>query len=98
HRVSSLFPYPTLFRSQTYVGGAQDGINAGSSRVDARVAFDAFGNAYITYLAAASASDVRLVVGRSSNGGASWSFVSAVSNTFPEDRKSTRLNSSHESI
>jgi len=59
------------------LGGAQDGKPASTNRTDARVAFDRFGNCYVTYIVAPSASEVRVVCGRSSNGGQSFSFVDA---------------------
>ena len=64
----------------TTLGGAQDGLDAFTERTDARVAFDAFGNCYVTYIVAASSTEIRLVAARSSDGGATFSFTAAASN------------------
>ncbi len=60
------------------LGANQDRLSAGTSRVDPHVTFDSFGNAYATYEVAASRSELRIIVARSSDGGATWSASTAV--------------------
>ena len=55
--------------SKAYIGSAQDKLIANTPRVDARAAFDSYGNLYVAYMCAASASEVRVMVARSSDGG-----------------------------
>lgn len=61
------------------LGAAQDHLSGSTSRVDPHLAFDAFGNLYVTYEVASSSSEIRVIVARSSDGGASFTAVTAVS-------------------
>ena len=61
----------------TSLVGTQDGFNAGNPRPDAHVAFDSFGNLYLTYMVAASSTEIRVVVLRSTNGGQTFSSLGA---------------------
>jgi hypothetical protein len=61
----------------TQLVGAQDGFNAGNPRPDAHIAFDSFGNLYLTYMVAASPTEIRLVVLRSTNGGQTFTSLGA---------------------
>jgi len=61
--------------SLTSITGSTDGLSPANPRVDARIAFDSFGNAYVAYEVAAHSNEIRIVVARSSNGGASFSGV-----------------------
>ncbi len=67
--------------TSSLLGGAQDGVNANTIREDPHVAFDSYGNCYVAYVVAAGTNEVRAVCGRSSNGGASFSFVTAAGGT-----------------
>lgn len=71
----------------TTLVGSQDGLNASNPRPDAHVAFDSFGNLYLTYLVAASVNETRVVVLRSTDGGASFSSLGAAvsGTTFDPD-------------
>jgi hypothetical protein len=71
----------------TALVGAQDGMNVGNPRPDAHVAFDSFGNLYLTYMVAATSTEIRLAVLRSSDGGQSFTSLGfAVSgSTFNPD-------------
>jgi len=60
----------------TTISGTTDGLSPANPRVDPRVAFDSFGNLYVSYEVAASSSEIRVVVARSSNGGASFTQTS----------------------
>jgi hypothetical protein len=65
--------------STSSLGSAQDGLSGSTPRVDPHITFDSFGNAYVTYLVAASSTQLRVIVARSSNGGTSWTAATAVS-------------------
>ncbi len=68
--------------TRTFIGATQDHLIANTTRVDARAAFDGFGNLYVAYMCAASTSEVRVMVARSADGGASFpSVTAAVSGT-----------------
>lgn len=62
----------------TLVGSAQDKLSASTNRVDPHLAFDRFGNLYVVYEVAASTSEIRVIVARSSNGGQSFTASTAV--------------------
>lgn len=61
------------------LGATQDHLSATTPRVDPHLAFDAFGNLYVTYEVASSSSEIRVIVARSSDGGATFTAVTAVS-------------------
>ena len=60
----------------TLVGG-EDGLNFSNPRPDAHVAFDSFGNLYLTYMVAASSTEIRVVVLRSTDGGQTFASLGA---------------------
>ncbi len=61
----------------TTLVGSQDGFNAGNPRPDAHLAFDSFGNLYLTYMVAASPTEIRAMVLRSTDGGATFTSLGA---------------------
>jgi hypothetical protein len=63
----------------TLLGSAQDKLSANTNRVDPHLTFDRFGNLYVAYEVAASTSEIRVIVARSSNGGQSFTASTAVS-------------------
>ncbi len=63
--------------STLLVGGTQDGLSTRTVREDPHVAFDAFGNCYIAYVVGVGDNDVRVMCGRSTNGGASFNITTA---------------------
>jgi hypothetical protein len=75
----ALLPLSTSFDGgktwSTQLVGAQDGFNAGNPRPDGHVAFDSFGNLYLTYMVAASPTEIRLAVLRSTNGGQTFTSL-----------------------
>jgi len=65
-----------------HIGSAADGLPAGRSRIDPRLTFDRFGNLYVCYLVGFAQGDVRVMVARSSDGGATFtSAATAASGT-----------------
>jgi hypothetical protein len=62
----------------TLLGSAQDKLSANTNRVDPHLAFDRFGNLYVTYEVAASRTEIRVIVARSSNGGQTFTASTAV--------------------
>jgi hypothetical protein len=58
----------------SFITSADDGFGAGETRFDPNVAFDSDGNVYVVYSMAnaGGANDSRLVVARSTDGGANW--------------------------
>jgi len=74
----------------TTIGPAQDGFPTLNQRVDARVAFDSYGNLYVSYMVASRHTGVCVMVTRSTNGGASFgSAIVAVSgSTYDPDSPS----------
>jgi hypothetical protein len=61
------------------LGGAQDHLSGSTPRVDPHMAFDSFGNLYVAYEVAASSSEIRVIVARSSDGGQTFTATTAVS-------------------
>ena len=62
--------------TRNYITGNTDGLPANNPRVDPRVAFDSYGNVYVAYEVAASYTEIRIVVARSSNDAVTFSAVS----------------------
>src|SRR5207244_11494901 len=95
---SSLFPYPTLFRSIAALnGGALDRLDA-VEVVEAAVCQD---DARIDALASGDPSSLRVVAQVAALPllvAAAQTIGGSVSAAWWEDRKSTRLNSSHQII
>jgi hypothetical protein len=60
------------------LGSAQDKLSGSTPRVDPHVTFDRFGNAYVVYEVAASSTEIRVIVARSSDGGGTWTAGTAV--------------------
>src|SRR3546814_2070296 len=99
-RTDTLFPYTTLFRiveleAQIFRAGLARRLGPGRPELDARCADPVVGRLLVVALAGA---DTRLDAKRQ---GADFAGVDAVfaageaANLCPEDRQSTRLNSSH---
>lgn len=63
----------------TSVGAAQDHLSGSTPRVDPHVTFDSFGNLYVVYEVASSASEIRVIVARSGDGGQTFTAQTAVS-------------------
>jgi hypothetical protein len=61
------------------LGAAQDHYSSTTPRVDPHMAFDSFGNLYVVYEVASSSSEIRVVLARSSDGGATFTTQTAVS-------------------
>ena len=59
----------------TTLVGAQDGLSTANPRPDAHVAFDSFGNLYLTYMVGGNAGEIRLAVLRSTDGGQSFTSL-----------------------
>jgi hypothetical protein len=60
------------------LGSGQDKLSGSTPRVDPHITFDRFGNLYVVYMVAASKTEIRMVVARSTNGGASFTTSNAV--------------------
>jgi hypothetical protein len=60
------------------LGSGQDKLSGSTPRVDPHLTFDGFGNLYVTYMVAASTSEIRVIVARSSDGGQTFAAQTAV--------------------
>ncbi|MDB5323994.1 MAG: BNR/Asp-box repeat protein, partial [Phycisphaerales bacterium] len=61
------------------LGATQDHFSSTTPRVDPHMAFDSFGNLYVVYEVASSSSEIRVMLARSSDGGATFTTTTAVS-------------------
>jgi hypothetical protein len=64
--------------TRSSLGSAQDKLSGSTPRVDPHLTFDRFGNLYVVYEVAASSTEIRVIVARSSNGGQSFTASTAV--------------------
>ena len=64
--------------AHTSLGGTQDKLSGNTNRVDPHITYDRFGNLYVTYLVAASTTELRVIVARSSDGGRTFAASTAV--------------------
>jgi hypothetical protein len=60
------------------LGATQDHLSGSTPRVDPHITFDRFGNLYVVYEVAASSSEIRVIIARSSDGGQTFSTSTAV--------------------
>ncbi|MEZ0263739.1 MAG: sialidase family protein [Phycisphaerae bacterium] len=58
--------------AKSLITSAQDRLIANTPRVDARAVFDSYGNLYVAYMCGASYTETRIVVARSTDGGATF--------------------------
>jgi regulation of enolase protein 1 (concanavalin A-like superfamily) len=64
--------------TRSSLGSAQDKLSGSTPRVDPHLTFDRFGNLYVVYEVAASSTEIRVIVARSSDGGQSFAASTAV--------------------